>query len=165
MGNVTTFLPEDVFESTAFKSVSLQDATWLDAELRDILTRGAQQYRSYLVRRSVERTSTSPVQLTVENELDTIENSASGLAVFTPISLLADFVDTPTEMGKRQEPVIRGKGVPVWVLVSYATKRHMGPEQISRLWNGHVTEQEVQAALAYWQEHPETVQDRLDDAD
>lgn len=77
---------------------------------------------------------------------------------------LDDFIEIPTALGKRHEPLIRGKGVPVWVLVSYATKRRMTPEQISQMWNGYVTAQEVSSALAYWGTHPEMVEDKLNES-
>ncbi len=51
--------------------------------------------------------------------------------------------------------------MPVWVLVSYARRRKLTPQQISELWNGHITEQEVIAALEYFQDHREAVEDKL----
>jgi len=74
-----------------------------------------------------------------------------------------EYVEIPSGIGKRHEPVIRGKGVPVWVLVSYATKRNMTIEQISQIWDGYITAQEVQGALDYWRARPELVEDKLTD--
>ena len=78
--------------------------------------------------------------------------------------VLEDVIEIPTGVDKRHEPLIRGKGVPVWILVSYATKRGMSAAEVSGLWKGYVTEEEVRAALAYWRAHPENVEDKLNDA-
>jgi uncharacterized protein (DUF433 family) len=64
-------------------------------------------------------------------------------------------------MGKRKEPMIKGKGTPVWVLVGYYTKDNMTPEEISEYWNGEITPEEVRAAIAYWKKYPERVIDKL----
>ena len=75
------------------------------------------------------------------------------------------YIEWINKPGYRSEPMVKGKGVPVWVLVSYATKHDMSSEKISRLWNGYVTDQEVQAALAYWQMYPEVVEDKLSEGE
>jgi len=64
------------------------------------------------------------------------------------------------EIGRNLEPVIKGKGTPVWALVSYATRGGMSPREISDLWDGFVTEEEVTNALAYWRAHPNMVDDK-----
>jgi uncharacterized protein (DUF433 family) len=74
-----------------------------------------------------------------------------------------EFVEIPTELGKRHEPAIKGKGVPVSAIVSYAVHHSMTPEQISNLWEGYITPQEVEAAIEYAQEYPELVDDKLSD--
>jgi len=71
------------------------------------------------------------------------------------------FIEIPTGIDKRHEPVIKGKGVPVWALVSYVITRQMTPKQISDLWEGFITEQEVEAAIDYWRAKPEAVQHGL----
>ncbi len=76
---------------------------------------------------------------------------------------LEEFIEIPMGLGKRQEPVIRGKGVPVWVLVSYAKGHNMTPEQISELWEGYITPEEVEAAIEYQKAYPERVDDKLKD--
>jgi uncharacterized protein (DUF433 family) len=76
-----------------------------------------------------------------------------------------EFIDIPMGIGQRHEPVIRGKGTPVWILVAYHNKHNMTPEQISQLWNGYVTAQEVEAAIAYAQAYPELIDDRFSDSE
>lgn len=73
------------------------------------------------------------------------------------------YVEIPTGPGRRHEPVIKGKGVPIWVLVAYVEKRDLTPDEVSQLWNGYITTDEVVAALLYKKEHPEAVEDRLED--
>lgn len=74
-----------------------------------------------------------------------------------------DLVEIPTELGKRDEPIIKGKGTPVWAVVSYATRHHMTAEQISELWGGYITVPEVQAAIDFFLEYPQLVDDKLSD--
>ncbi|MBI4641676.1 MAG: hypothetical protein HY731_13345 [Candidatus Tectomicrobia bacterium] len=94
-----------------------------------------------------------------------MNNTSPGLNTFPEAQPLDDIVEIPTDVGKRHEPVIKGKGVPVWVLVSYVMKRDLTPEQISHLWKGYITPQEVRAALIYWHAHPEAVVDKLSDTE
>jgi hypothetical protein len=71
-----------------------------------------------------------------------------------------DYIEIINKPGYTSEPVIKGKGVPVLILVAYAVKHNMNSKQISRMWNGYIT------ALTYWQQHPEvngiTIHDYLD---
>ena len=76
---------------------------------------------------------------------------------------LDELVEIPTAIGKCHEPVIKGKGIPVWVLVSYAIHHSMTPQQISDMWDGYVTPRDVQAAITYAQTYPELVEDKLGD--
>jgi len=76
---------------------------------------------------------------------------------------MKDLIETPIEVGRRHEPIIKGKGVPVWVVVSYSTKHHMSPAQISQLWDGYITEEDITAALEYWRMHPEAIEDKLNE--
>ncbi|GEM_PF-5101081 len=59
------------------------------------------------------------------------------------------------------EPVIKDKWVPVWVLVSYNQKLNMSPKEISDMWKGLITEQEIEAAIEYWRANPDKVIDKL----
>jgi uncharacterized protein (DUF433 family) len=71
-----------------------------------------------------------------------------------------EFVEIPTGPGMRNEPVIRGKYVPVWVLWAYATQHGMTPEQIRDLWPDTLTADEVRAAIRYAEEHPDLIEDK-----
>lgn len=99
----------------------------------------------------------------LEGAMGTWPNASCALTIFPQSWPFADFVEIPTGAGKRNEPVVKGKGVPVWVLVSYVVKRRLTPWQISRLWNGYISPQEVLASLAYWQANPEAIEDKLAD--
>jgi hypothetical protein len=57
--------------------------------------------------------------------------------------------------------MIKGKGTPVWVLVAFYIEGQQTPEEISQLWGGHVTPNEVRAPVAYWQKYPEKVDLKL----
>ena len=60
----------------------------------------------------------------------------------------------------RNEPYVKGKGVPVWVLWAYAIQHGMTPKQISKLWPDQLTEEEVTAALLYAVAHPDLIKDK-----
>jgi len=76
---------------------------------------------------------------------------------------LSAYVEIPTDPGRRHEPIVKGKGVPIWSLIAYVEKRELTPDEVSKLWNGYITTDEVIAALLYKKEHPEAVEDRLED--
>jgi uncharacterized protein (DUF433 family)/DNA-directed RNA polymerase subunit RPC12/RpoP len=80
-------------------------------------------------------------------------------------SALLELVEIPTELGKRHEPMIKGKGTPVWALVSYYIEAHMTPEEISQIWEGYITPEDVRAAIAYWRKYPELVDLKLGDVE
>lgn len=71
-----------------------------------------------------------------------------------------EYVEIPHGPRMRQEPVIKGKGTPVWVLYMYHTKLGLTPEQISERWLGQITPEEVRAAIQYGQAHPDEVPDK-----
>jgi len=73
------------------------------------------------------------------------------------------FVEVPDGPGKRHEPVIKGKGVPIWSLIAYVEKRGLTPIEVSQLWNGYITAEEVAAAVTYKRLNPDSVDDRLDE--
>lgn len=153
MSNTTTLLVEELPERSELEALNLTGINALGADLFLMLPG------------SIEGTSASFAVLISQGDLGSRANTASGIVIFPQFEPLSDLVEVPADVGKRHEPMIRGKGVPVWVLVSYAIKRRMTTQEISRLWNGYVTEQEVWAALAYWQSHPEDVEDKLSDAE
>ena len=75
-----------------------------------------------------------------------------------------DIIEIPSGEDKRHEPIIKDKGVPVWILVAYNKRRDMSSQQISEMWDGFITPEEVQASLEFAQAHPELVIDKLLDS-
>jgi uncharacterized protein (DUF433 family) len=71
-----------------------------------------------------------------------------------------DFIEIPTGPGMSNEPFVKGKGVPVWILWAYASQHGMTPAQIRELWPEQLTEEEVRAALLYAVAHPDLVEDK-----
>ncbi len=59
----------------------------------------------------------------------------------------------------RKEPYIRDKGTPVWVVVGYYLGGH-SPTQTALAFG--LTEEEVQAALCYYQQHEVEIQQRIE---
>ncbi|MBI4202365.1 MAG: DUF433 domain-containing protein [Chloroflexi bacterium] len=74
---------------------------------------------------------------------------------------LASLIEIPGEIDSRGEPVVKGKGVPVWVLVAYSQKHGMTPGQICMLWEGWLTLAVVKAAFSYAEAFPDTVENKL----
>jgi uncharacterized protein (DUF433 family) len=59
----------------------------------------------------------------------------------------------------RKEPFIRDKGTPVWVVVGYYLGGH-SPAQTATAFA--LTEEEVQAALCYFQQHEMEIKQRIE---
>ena len=76
---------------------------------------------------------------------------------------LLDSVEIPEDYRKRQEPMIKGKGTPVWALVSDSITGDLTPEEVSKFWGGYVTPEEVRAAIAYWWKYPESADYKLNE--
>jgi uncharacterized protein (DUF433 family) len=74
-----------------------------------------------------------------------------------------DYIEIPEDLGRRHEPVIRGKGVSIWAVLAYVNRRGLTPEQVSEQWSGYVTPEEVRAAIFYQREFPELVDDPFED--
>ena len=63
--------------------------------------------------------------------------------------------DEPTaDPRKRNEPVIARTGTPVWVVVAYCQQARQGSVEMTAK-DYALTEEEVHAALTYYQRHPE----------
>lgn len=64
-----------------------------------------------------------------------------------------------TDLTARKEPFIREKGTPVWVVVGY----HLGGHSLTDTAAAFaLTEEEVQAALAYHQRHKSEIMQRIE---
>jgi uncharacterized protein (DUF433 family) len=72
-------------------------------------------------------------------------------------------VEIPEDYRKRQEPMIKGKGTPVWALVSDSITGDLTPEEVSKFWGGYVTPEDVRAAIAYWWKYPESADYKLNE--
>jgi len=59
----------------------------------------------------------------------------------------------------RKEPYIRDKGTPVWVVVGYYLGGH-SPTQTAEAFA--LTEEELQAALCYYQRHEAEIRQRIE---
>ena len=69
--------------------------------------------------------------------------------------------NTP-DLNLRKEPVIREKGVPVWVVVGY----HLGGHSLAETAAAFaLTEEEVQAALSYHQRHKPEIMQRIENSE
>jgi uncharacterized protein (DUF433 family) len=62
----------------------------------------------------------------------------------------------------RKEPFIRDKGTPVWVVVGYYLGGHSLAETATAF---ALTEEEVQAALSYFQRHKPEIAERIESSE
>lgn len=131
---------------------------------REALFAFLRYYRLALLELAQESSSSWPKFWTGKDLIDAASLSV-GVEFFLRVPTRDDFVEIPTASTSRKEPVIKRKGIPVWVIVAYAQRRGMTPVQISRLWNGYITEQEASAALEYSKAHPESVEDKLSEGE
>lgn len=71
-------------------------------------------------------------------------------------ALIAQYIcDEPTaDPHRRDEPVLKRTGTPVWAVVGYCLRARQGSIDATARDYG-VTTDEVRAALAYYQQHPE----------
>lgn len=76
-----------------------------------------------------------------------------------------DYIEIPGDLGRRHEPVIKGKGVSIWAILAYVNRRGLTPVQVSRLWGGYISPEEVRAAILYQREFPELVDDPFEDGE
>jgi len=58
----------------------------------------------------------------------------------------------------RKEPSIRDKGTPVWVIIGYYLGGHSPAQTASAF---ALTDEEVQAALCYYVEHKQEIEQRI----
>ena len=62
--------------------------------------------------------------------------------------------DSTSDPRRRNEPVIKRTGTPVWAVVGYCVRACDGAVELTAH-DYSLTQEEVQAALAYHQQHPE----------
>ena len=65
------------------------------------------------------------------------------------------------EYSPRGVPTIRDKGMSVWSLVGYYRVYEGDKQKILNGWMGELTAEELDAALAYYEEYPDDIDRRL----
>ena len=70
----------------------------------------------------------------------------------SPEQYIAD--DATPDPCRRNEPVLKRTGTPVWAVVGYCLRACSGSVPLAAQEYG-VTEEEVEAALAYYRQHPD----------
>jgi uncharacterized protein (DUF433 family) len=68
-----------------------------------------------------------------------------------------EWIDKP---GYRSEPVVKGKGIPVWAIAAYVLDLDLSYEEVVSDWEGEISVDEVKAAMEYYQAHPEEVEEK-----
>jgi uncharacterized protein (DUF433 family) len=63
--------------------------------------------------------------------------------------------------GRRAEPVIRDKGFPVWSIVGYYIACKKDVQRVLADYEGELTGQELDAALAYYEADPKAIDRKL----
>jgi uncharacterized protein (DUF433 family) len=79
-----------------------------------------------------------------------------------PNELIQHYVTIPqgsSDPDVRKEPSIRGKGTPVWVVVGYTLGGHSLDQTAAAF---ALSEEEVQAALCYYQQHTAEIMQRIE---
>ena len=61
----------------------------------------------------------------------------------------------------RSVPIIRDKGMSVWSVIGYYRVYEEDREQLLATYCGELTEEELDAALAYYQDYPEGIDRKL----
>ena len=63
-------------------------------------------------------------------------------------------------VGYRTDPVLKGKGIPVWAIVAYVLDLDLSYEEVVSDWEGEISVDEVKAAMEYYQAHPEEIEQK-----
>jgi len=64
-----------------------------------------------------------------------------------------------SDLHMRKEPFIRDKGTPVWVVVGYHLGGHSSAQTAAAF---DLTEEELQAALCYYEQHETEIKQRIE---
>ena len=79
-----------------------------------------------------------------------------------PNELIQRYIAVPqrsSDPDARKEPLIRDKGTPVWVVVGYSLGGHSLAQTAAAF---ALSEEEVQAALCYYQQHKAEITQRIE---
>lgn len=70
------------------------------------------------------------------------------------------YIEWINKPGYRSEPVVKGKGIPVWAIAAYVLDLDLPYEEVVSDWEGEISVDEVKAAMEYYQAHPEEVEEK-----
>lgn len=71
------------------------------------------------------------------------------------------YIEVTTKPGTRGEPVIRGKGFPVWSIVGYYLATGGKTQTMIEDYGGELTIEEIDAAMAYYKQHQDVIDAKL----
>lgn len=63
-------------------------------------------------------------------------------------------------VGYRIDPVLKGKGIPVWAIAAYVLDLDLSYEEVMSDWGGEISVDEIKAAMEYYQAHPEEIEQK-----
>src|SRR4030095_14964715 len=83
------------------------------------------------------------------------QNPGGIMSITEDVLIERYIMDQPTaDSRRRNEPVITRTGTPVWAVVAYCQQACKGSVEMAAR-DYALTQEEVRAALAYYQQHPE----------
>lgn len=77
-----------------------------------------------------------------------------------PKPSFAAYIEQINKPGYRSEPVVKGKGIPVWAIAAYVLDLDLSYEEVVSDWEGEISVEEVEAAMEYYQAHPEEIEEK-----
>ena len=70
------------------------------------------------------------------------------------------FIERVDKPGYRWEPILKGKGIPVWAIAAYVLDLDLSYEEVVSDWGGEISVDEVKATKEYYQAHPEEIEQK-----
>jgi len=70
------------------------------------------------------------------------------------------YIERINKPGYRSEPVVKGKGIPVWAIAAYVLDLDLSYEEVVSDWEGEISVDEVNAAMEYYRAHPEEIEEK-----
>jgi len=70
------------------------------------------------------------------------------------------FIERIDKPGYRSDPMIKGKGIPIWAIAAYVLDLGLSSEEVVADWEGEISVEEVEAAMEYYQAHPEEIEQK-----
>ena len=92
----------------------------------------------------------------------TVEPEGSSLFVggYQLPSTYERVIERIDRVGYRTDPVLKGKGIPVWAIVAYVLDLDLSYQEVVSDWEGEISVDEVKAAMEYYQAHPEEIEQK-----